>query len=64
MRDLINAKKEVEIPFYNQVFQEKKGFIPDLSILDLMFNEGPNAINYLRDWNNLPRQSRHDWIMI
>lgn len=49
-RSLINAKKEIEIPYYNQVFQEKEGFIPDLSILDLMFNEGPNAVNYLKDW--------------
>lgn len=49
-RGLINAKKEMEIPYYNQVFQEKEGFIPDLSILDLMFNEGPNAVNYLKDW--------------
>lgn len=50
LRGLINAKKEMEIPFYNQVFQEKEGFIPNLSILDLMFNEGPNAVNYLKDW--------------
>lgn len=49
LRGLINAKKKVEIPFYNQVFQEKEGFISDLSILDLMFNEGPNAVNYLRN---------------
>ena len=51
MRGLINAKKEIEIPVYNQVFQEKEGFLPDLSILDLMFNEGPNAVNYLRSWH-------------
>lgn len=50
LRGLINAKTPVEIPLYNQVFQEKEGFIPDLSILDLMFNEGPNAVNYLKDW--------------
>ncbi len=50
MRGLINAKKEIKIPLYHQVFQQKKGFIPDLSILDLMFNEGPNAGNYLREW--------------
>ncbi len=49
MRGLINAKKDVVIPIYNQVFQEKEGFIPDLSILDLMFNEGPNAVNYLKE---------------
>ena len=28
---------------YTQVFSEKFGFIPDLSILDLLFNEGPSA---------------------
>ena len=50
MRGLINAKKELEIPYYNQVFQEKEGFLQDLSILDLMFNEGPNAVNFLKDW--------------
>lgn len=33
---------------YFQVFQEKGGFIPNLSILDLLFCEGPNAINYLQ----------------
>lgn len=54
MRSLINAKKEIDTPAYNQVFQDKKGFISDLSILDLMFNEGPNAVNYLRNWEELP----------
>lgn len=48
-RHLINAKEKRMILPYNQVFQEKKGFIPDLSILDLMFNEGPNSLNYLKD---------------
>lgn len=48
-RYLVNAKKETEQSFdnYTQVFNEKHGFIPNLSILDLLFNEGPNAINYL-----------------
>lgn len=32
---------------YTQVFTEKHGFIPNLSILDLLFNEGPNAELYL-----------------
>lgn len=50
-RHLINAKKEILNPVYNQVFQEKSGFLPNLGILDLMFNEGPNTINYLQ---NLP----------
>ncbi|MCB0396071.1 MAG: WbqC family protein [Flavobacteriales bacterium] len=32
---------------YHQVFEGKHGFIPNLSILDLMFNLGPRTINYL-----------------
>jgi hypothetical protein len=38
-------KKTVER--YIQMFDEKHGFIPNLSILDLLFMEGPNAISYL-----------------
>ena len=36
---------------YTQVFTEKHGFIPNLSILDLIFNEGPNAELYLKKQN-------------
>ena len=32
---------------YTQVFSEKHGFIKNLSILDLLFNEGPNTLNLL-----------------
>lgn len=32
---------------YMQVFEEKHGFIPNLSILDLLFNLGPEALKYL-----------------
>jgi hypothetical protein len=48
-RELINAKTQIQIPEYNQVFQEKQGFLSNLSMLDLMFNEGPNSINYLKE---------------
>lgn len=33
---------------YWQVFKDKFGFIPNLSIMDLLFNEGPEAICYLK----------------
>ena len=33
-------------PYY-QVWQEKDGFLPNLSILDLLFNMGPESIFYL-----------------
>jgi hypothetical protein len=32
---------------YRQVFEERTGFIPNLSILDLLFCEGKNAMDYL-----------------
>lgn len=50
-RFLVDARKESEINTKNyiQVFQEKHGFINNLSILDLLFNEGPNALNYLKN---------------
>lgn len=32
---------------YFQVFEERKGFLKDLSIADLLFNQGPQAVNYL-----------------
>ncbi len=38
---------------YQQVFTEKFGFIPNLSILDLLFNEGPNALGYLEQHRDI-----------
>jgi hypothetical protein len=29
------------------MFDDKHGFIPNLSILDLIFMEGPNTLSYL-----------------
>ncbi|MDU8886554.1 WbqC family protein [Yeosuana sp. MJ-SS3] len=48
-RILVNAKKEQSFEFesYTQVFINKHGFISNLSILDLLFNEGPNTSQYL-----------------
>ena len=37
----------VEKPYW-QVFSPKYGFIPGLSIMDLLFNEGPDSICYLK----------------
>lgn len=48
-RTLVNCRKEIAQDFkpYAQVFDLKHGFIPNLSILDLLFNEGPNTDLYL-----------------
>lgn len=55
-RDIIHPKKEYKeadklfhpFPYY-QVFKEKFGFLPNLSIVDLLFNMGPESLSVLRD---------------
>ena len=51
-RDIIHAKHPLPDPefipkTYWQVFQHKHGFLPNLSILDLLFCMGPESIFYL-----------------
>ena len=50
-RKLASAKSGENYNFdeYIQVFSEKFGYMNNLSILDLLFNEGPNALNYLEN---------------
>jgi hypothetical protein len=49
LRNVFNPKKEsnFEQKPYFQVFEERKGFLKNLSIVDLLFNQGPQAVNYL-----------------
>lgn len=49
LRYLAKAKKEPEyqLASYTQVLEAHHGFLPNLSILDLLCNEGPNALTYL-----------------
>lgn len=46
-----NPFKKESFPEYYQVYADKYPFQPDLSILDLLFNEGPQGLLYLK---NLP----------
>ena len=51
-RSAINPKHPLPDPDfepkpYYQVYQQKHGFLPNLSILDLLFNMGPESIFYL-----------------
>ena len=48
-RNLVNAKSDqgFKNTEYTQVFQSKAGFIPNLCVLDLIFNEGNAALSYL-----------------
>lgn len=49
-RFLVKAKgtKPLELEPYTQVFGDRHGFLSDLSILDLLFNLGPNSLSYLK----------------
>ena len=50
LREAFSPKNQPEpngFPKYYQVFGTKFPFAPDLSVLDLLFNEGPDAITYL-----------------
>lgn len=48
-RESLVSKKNVPLlPAYQQVFSLKFGFIPNLSILDALFNLGPETIFYLK----------------
>ena len=42
------AEWAADSPRYHQVFEDRTGFLPGLSILDLVFCEGKNAIRYIR----------------
>ncbi|WP_159024360.1 WbqC family protein [Formosa sp. L2A11] len=51
LRALVNPKSAIDFQNkkYTQVFGDKHGFINNLSVLDLLFNEGPNALDYLEN---------------
>jgi hypothetical protein len=53
-RETIRPKHEGEDPEfrpqpYYQVFRDKHGFLPNMSIVDLLFNMGPEGLLVLRD---------------
>lgn len=50
LRESLTAKKDdpsITYPHYNQVFESRHGFLPNLSVIDLLFNLGPEAKSYL-----------------
>lgn len=50
MRNLIHPKREsvyaAQKPYY-QLFEDRTGFVPNLSIIDLIFNQGPQSKSFL-----------------
>lgn len=51
LRYLVNPKLKTDFKMdsYFQVLTEENEFLPNLSILDLLFNEGPNSVMYLEN---------------
>ena len=59
LREVIHPKRPNDIlssldleKAYFQVFASKYAFKPDLSVMDLLFNEGPDSILYLKKLQN------------
>ncbi|MCF8231028.1 MAG: WbqC family protein [Bacteroidales bacterium] len=49
-RDFFNQQKDhVLIPEYIQVFEDRSPFLHNLSVIDLLFNLGPEATTYLEN---------------
>jgi len=53
LRSLAISKNEIQFNLekYYQIFNTNYGFLSNLSILDLLFMEGPNTLNYLENQN-------------
>jgi hypothetical protein len=42
------ASKDFDLPPYHQVFEDRFGFLPNLSAIDLLMNEGPYSATLLK----------------
>ena len=50
-RFLPRRKEEIGLRYF-QVFEDRTGYLSNLSIVDLLFNEGPNSLNVLKSVTN------------
>jgi hypothetical protein len=49
MKPALELCDNCDFPLYYQVFQERTGFLPNLSLLDLLFAEGPFTAKWLKE---------------
>jgi hypothetical protein len=45
------SPESTDFPKYYQVFDDRQPFVSNLSVIDLIFNEGPESLNYLQSLN-------------
>jgi hypothetical protein len=59
LRMVINPRNQpkIQVDEYIQVFASKTGFIQPVSIVDLLFNEGPATLDFLQKINLSPLRS-------
>lgn len=48
-KDILVEDPELKVVPYYQVFEQRHGFLPNLSIIDLLFNMGPESLLVLRE---------------
>lgn len=53
-QDFRKNEPELNLPRYWQVFEDRNGFQPKVSVLDLIFNLGPHALAYLSKLEVVP----------
>lgn len=46
------SSESTGFPKYYQVFEDRQPFVSNLSIIDLIFNEGPEAVTYLKNFSS------------
>ena len=63
LRFLANAKTNLqvyhELPEYYQLFSDRYGFMPNLSLLDLLFMKGPESTDYLKEVYEVTKDKIH-----